>query len=142
MNLVQLKNLSDDTPVVVTAGWLREQLEATPELVTTHGASKMFSFAATSWAKWCRAGEVRGAFRDANGRWRLPVAACREHVGRLKNQDTRSRRRKRVPWQTAPPASVGTEGVPRPELALVQDGSSTVGPEARDDAKPTGSGVA
>lgn len=96
--LATLRSLPDDTPVVVTAGWLREQLETKPELVTTHAASKMFSFAPTSWAKWCRAGEVSGAFRDANGRWRLPVQACREHVGRLRNRDTQSRRRKRVPW--------------------------------------------
>ena len=44
--------------------------------ITTKEAARLFSYTATTWAKW--APDIPGSVKDRM--WRLPLAACEAHV--------------------------------------------------------------
>lgn len=66
--------------------------------VTTKEAARIFSYSRKQWARW--APSIPGAFKDRI--WRLPLAACEEHIQRL----SAYRRRRRAPWKSTPASSV------------------------------------
>ena len=100
--------LPDDTVVYAegfgetTAGALRVRL---PEYITTERAEDLFSYRRETWAGWARDGLIEGALFDRM--WRLPVEACRAHVGQL----TKPRRRPRAAT-TSQASRVGSKDFP------------------------------
>ena len=60
------------------------------EFITTEKAEEIFSYRRNTWAAWARDGLIDGARYDRV--WRLPLVACRAHLGRI----TKPRRRPRA----------------------------------------------
>lgn len=126
----------------LTLAELREAL-ALPSgarVITTGQAAELLGYSADTWRGWAEAGEVDGAYRDdgTDGHWRLPLAACEEHLARLQG-GALHRRRKRGPWPkkagpTPQAARVGAEA--DPEGKVVRLRSPALGRRASDDAGP------
>lgn len=71
-----IATLPPDTPLSVTVGTgsmtaedLRRAFVATQKkrLLTTAEASDLFGYSQSQWAKWAAAGEIQGAYQDADG---------------------------------------------------------------------------
>lgn len=80
-----IARLPADAPLQITirAGDLARALREAhggPEWLSTVEASRLLGYSARRWRDWAQAGEIPGAHQD-DGRWRLPNAACREHLG-------------------------------------------------------------
>lgn len=120
MKLAQwLAELPDDARCAITVGSgdltigeLREALALPPDrLVTTGGASSELGYSADTWREWADEGKIPGAFRDApDGYWRLPLAACRDHIEGLRHA---RKRRQRLGWD----ASAASEKPEKPQPA-------------------------
>ena len=95
------------------------------------------------WRERAEAQEIDGAYRDPepDGRWRVPLAACRAHLARkreTKSGGLRGPRRRKA--TTAPTSRTRTASVPKGPVLL--SGSQTVGRRARGDAGSHASGLA
>ena len=61
---------------------------AEPEAVSTSQASKLLGHSRKFWER--QASKIDGAYKtNGDGNWCLPLAACRAHLLRLKNQQRR-----------------------------------------------------
>jgi len=56
-----------------------------PEYAGASDVAQLLGFSARYWATRAKAGKIPGAVQDAARRWRLPVAACREHIRDMSN---------------------------------------------------------
>jgi hypothetical protein len=83
-----IADLPDDAEVEIrgrsTAGKIRQAYggSAGPERVSTAWCARELGYSSRKWRQWCEGGKVPGAVKDGGGRWRLPVAAAREHFER------------------------------------------------------------
>jgi len=84
-----LRNAPEGVRLVWEPGALEKALEGSgePENVTTGQASKILGGSRKFWER--QAPEIDGAFKPNDGSWLLPLAACRAHLLRLKNQRKR-----------------------------------------------------
>ncbi len=82
--------LDDSDTVTVSVGRLRELVRYhtsdPPGLLSTIQASQIIGFSRSYWAQRAKDGVIDGAFADEGERWRLPLKACKAHVGRLEAQ--------------------------------------------------------
>lgn len=164
-----LRGLPDDARVSVTVGSgdlrvadLRRAFGAVDphRVLTTGEASQLLGYSADTWREW--APRIPGAYRDPGERayWRLPYAACVEHLRRLRAERLNRGRRGR-PWKqralaeqeaghvisieakraaAAQARDAGAAGVPaRP---VDGGGPAAVGRRASDDAGSESSGMA
>jgi hypothetical protein len=94
-----------EVTITVRAKDLLPELEARfggPEIVGTRAAARQFGYHHKYWERAARAGEVPGAFQEAeNGSWRLPADGCRAHLREKQDGGSPGRRRRRGPRQTA-----------------------------------------
>ncbi len=120
--LAALADLGDEAQVTITvrAQDLRRAMERNnpgPEMASTTWLSKNWGFSSREWREW--APKIPGAKRDSAKRWRLPIAAAREHFenqlkadatpptpprGAVRDADPRVtpiRRKRRGPWKKA-----------------------------------------
>ena len=92
--------LDDSDTVTVTVGRLRDLVRYhttdPPELLSTVQASRIIGFSHSYWRDKAAKGLIDGAFQEGEGEsWRLPLKACRAHVGRLQAQHRKGRLRGR-----------------------------------------------
>ena len=99
MNRKLFTGLDDSDTVTVTVGRLRDLVRYhttdPPEILSTVQASQIVGFSRSYWAQRAKAGDLDGAFADEGERWRLPLKACKAHVGRLEAQHRTGRLRGR-----------------------------------------------
>ena len=106
-----LAALPPDAEVTVTVK-LRDWLAAIqanqggPEYADAAEVSRLLGFSPAYWAKRARAGKIAGAVQAGDGgRWKLPVAACREHIRGMKRP-----RPEPAPSRDGPSLSTGDRG--------------------------------
>lgn len=106
-----LDSLPDESLVPVY--FVKQALEAAGEIAegSPGQVAKRLGRSSRYWREAAKAGSIRGAYED-EGRWRLPLAACREHLGR---KAVRARGfygpRKKAPG--APAARTGATSLPK-----------------------------
>lgn len=91
-----LAQLPDDAEITVTVrlgDWLRAKEASTggPEYAPPSEVSARVGFSARYWAEQAKRGKIIGAVQEAGGRWRLPVAACRDHIRGLRRRPAPAR---------------------------------------------------
>lgn len=87
----EFAHLDDNAQITVTyrVGDLRRAIElgeGGPEIMSTAQAAKIFGWTAKRWREWAEAGRVDGAWREEDGRWRLPRQGCRNRVDELQKR--------------------------------------------------------
>lgn len=103
-----LREAPEGVSIVCTPAALARALELSdePEHVTTGQAAKLLGGSRKFWERAAR--EIDGAMQPAGegGRYLLPLAGCRAHLLRLRNQKQRKRgprgpRARRPNWKAA-----------------------------------------
>lgn len=75
-----------------------EQRETGPLIMTTTQAADAFGYNSERWRRWAQAGEIRGAFQGREkGTWRLPRAACEQHIADLERRGAKPQSSSVVP---------------------------------------------
>jgi hypothetical protein len=67
-----------------------------PAVLSTSQAARLLGYTAERWASWAKAGRLDGAYRDEQGRWRLPNPSCRSLLRELQEQGRHAPRRERA----------------------------------------------
>jgi hypothetical protein len=79
------------TVTVKVRDWVAaiQSREGGPEYASAAEVAQIIGFTPTYWARRARSGRIAGAVQSGNGgRWRLPLAGCREYVELLRRAPT------------------------------------------------------
>ena len=81
---------------------LVEQGSGIPRILSTTQAASVFGYTAKTWRRRCEGGQLPGAFRDEQSRWRIPREDAERFIAQQRNRNGGIRGpRKRGP--SAPP---------------------------------------